>query len=58
LKEIVTLQLAPEGYNAFTNQELSRLLDTTVGDIEARKKRIKLRLRKLAASRSEEGKHV
>jgi DNA-directed RNA polymerase specialized sigma24 family protein len=58
LKEIVKLQLDPEGYNAFTNQELSKLLDTTVGDIEARKKRIKLRLRKLAGSRSAEAKHV
>jgi len=58
LKEIVKLQLDPEGYNAFTNQELSKLLDTTVGDIEARKKRIKSTLRRLAASRSAEAKHV
>lgn len=58
LKEIVKLQLDPEGYNAFTNQELSKLLDTTVRDIETRKKRIKSRLRRLAASRSSEVKYV
>jgi DNA-directed RNA polymerase specialized sigma24 family protein len=58
LKEIVELQLDPRGYNAFTNQELAELLSTTVPDIEARKKRIKSRLRKLAASRSREAKHV
>jgi len=58
LKEIVELQLDPQGYNAFTNQELTQLLGTTVPDIEARKKRIKSRLRRLAASRSAEAKHV
>ena len=58
LKEIVELQLDPEGYNAFTNQELAQLLGTTVREIEARKKRIKLMLRKLAASCSAEAKHV
>jgi DNA-directed RNA polymerase specialized sigma24 family protein len=58
LKEIVELQLDPQGYNAFTNQELAELLSTTVRDIEARKKRIKSRLRRLAASHSAEAKHV
>jgi len=58
LKEIAELQLGPEGYNAFTNQELAQLLDTTVGDIEARKKGIKLRLRRLAAPHKVEVKHV
>ena len=42
--EIVRLQLDPEGYNAFTNQELASLLETTVDDIENRKKRVKNRL--------------
>ena len=42
--EIVRLQLDPAGYNAFTNQELAELLDTSVGDIENGKKRVKNRL--------------
>jgi DNA-directed RNA polymerase specialized sigma24 family protein len=58
LKEIVELQLDQQSYNAFTNQELAELLGTKVPVIEARKKRIKLRLRKLAASRSAEAEHV
>lgn len=58
LREIVKLQLDPEGYNAFTNQELAALLSTTVGDIEKRKKRIKRMLRKLAVSLGLEAKHV
>lgn len=43
-KELVRLQLDPEGYNAFTNKELAELLDTSIGDIENRKKRVKNRL--------------
>ena len=43
-QEILSLQLSPEGYNAFSNQELAELLDTTVSDIENRKKRVKSRL--------------
>ena len=43
-QEILTLQLSPDGYNAFTNQELAELLSTTVSDIENRKKRVKNRL--------------
>jgi DNA-directed RNA polymerase specialized sigma24 family protein len=59
LKEVVKLLLDPAGYSAFTNQQLAQLLDTTVKEIENRKKRIKVRLTKLAASRSMEGaKHV
>jgi len=59
LKDIVRLQLDHKGYNAFSNQELAKLLNTTVADIENRKKRIKVRLRKLAASRStKEAEHV
>jgi DNA-directed RNA polymerase specialized sigma24 family protein len=42
--EIVRLQLDPEGYNAFTNQELATLLETSVDDIENRKKRVRNRL--------------
>lgn len=59
LREIVKLQFDPSGYNAYSNQELAQLLDTTVGDIENRKKRIKRMLRKLAASRNAaEAEHV
>ncbi len=43
-QEIVKLQLDDDGYNAFTNQELATLLDSTVADIENRKKRVKTRL--------------
>jgi hypothetical protein len=43
-QELVRLQLDPQGYNAFTNQELAELLETSVDDIENRKKRVKNRL--------------
>jgi DNA-directed RNA polymerase specialized sigma24 family protein len=59
LREIAKLQFDPSGYNAYSNQELAQLLDTTVGDIENRKKRIKRMLRKLAAHRNAaEAEHV
>lgn len=47
LKELLTVQLDPEGYNAYTNKELAALLDTTVDEIENRKKRLMNRLLKL-----------
>lgn len=43
-QEMLKLQLDPDGYNAFTNQELAQLLDTTVPTIENRKKRVRTRL--------------
>jgi DNA-directed RNA polymerase specialized sigma24 family protein len=59
LKEIVKLLFDPAGYAALSNQQLAHLLDTTVKEIENRKKRIKLRLTKLGASCNVEGaKHV
>lgn len=59
LEEIVKLLFDPAGYAAFTNLQLAELLDTSVKEIENRKKRIKLRLVKLAASCNMEGaKHV
>jgi DNA-directed RNA polymerase specialized sigma24 family protein len=59
LKEIVKLLFHAAGYAAFTNQQLAQLLETSVKEIENRKKRIKLRLAKLAAScNMEEAKHV
>lgn len=51
LLEIVKLQIQPEGYSGFTNIELAQLLDTTVSDIEDRKKRILNRFARLARER-------
>ena len=50
---LVKLQLDPEGYSAFTNQELGVLLDTTVADIENRKKRVKTRLLRIQKGNSD-----
>jgi hypothetical protein len=47
LKELLTVQLDPDGYQAYTNKELAILLDTTVDEIENRKKRLMNRLLKL-----------
>ena len=59
LKEIVKLLFDPAGHAAFSNQQPAQLLDTSVKEMENRKKRIKLRLTKLAASCNMEGaKHV
>jgi DNA-directed RNA polymerase specialized sigma24 family protein len=54
LKEIAELLFSPEGYTALSNQELANILSTPVRDIENRKKRVKLRLRNLAATMSPE----
>jgi DNA-directed RNA polymerase specialized sigma24 family protein len=47
LKELLTAQLDPDGYQAYTNKELAALLGTTVDEIENRKKRLLNRLLKL-----------
>jgi hypothetical protein len=47
LKELLTVQLDPEGFQAFTNKELAVLLSTTVEEIESRKKKLMNRLFKL-----------
>ena len=47
LRDILAAQLEPEAYNAYTNKDLATLLGTDVPDIENRKKRLSLRLRKL-----------
>jgi DNA-directed RNA polymerase specialized sigma24 family protein len=52
-QEMLKLQIDPEGYNAFTNQELAQLLDTTVAEIENRKKRVRSRLLSIRRSQSE-----
>lgn len=51
LKEILMVQLDPEGFQAFTNKELAVLLSTTVDEIENRKKRLMNRLLKLQTQR-------
>ena len=59
LLEIVRLQMEPAGYNAFSSQELAKRLNTTVVEIENRRRRVILRLRKLADARLiEEAQHV
>jgi DNA-directed RNA polymerase specialized sigma24 family protein len=50
LYELLHLQCEPHGYNGFTNQELAQILGTSVRDIEKRKKRIKVRLKKIAGA--------
>ena len=52
-QEMVKLQLDDDAYNAFTNQELAALVDTTVADIENRKKRVKTRLLRIRRRQSE-----
>jgi DNA-directed RNA polymerase specialized sigma24 family protein len=47
LKELLTVQLDPNGYQAYTNQDLAKLLGTTVDEIENRKKRLMNRLLKV-----------
>ena len=51
LLEILRLQMEPAGYNAFLNQELAERLNTTVVEVEHRRRRISFRLRKLADAR-------
>ena len=55
LEAILRLQLERDGYNAFTNLELARKLGVPVAEIENRKRRLKTRLKKLAAGRRTEG---
>ena len=52
-QEMLKLQLDEDGYNAFSNQELAQILDTTVADIENRKKRVKTRLLRIQRRQSE-----
>jgi DNA-directed RNA polymerase specialized sigma24 family protein len=54
-QEMLKLQLDDDGYNAFSNQELAQLLDTTVADIENRKKRVRTRLLRIQRRQSEGG---
>jgi DNA-directed RNA polymerase specialized sigma24 family protein len=47
LQELLTVQLDPDGYQAYTNKELAALLNTSVDEIENRKKRLMNRLLRL-----------
>ena len=51
LEAILRLQLEMDGYNAFTNLELARMLTVPVEEIENRKRRLKTRLTNLASGR-------
>ena len=49
LEAILRFQLEMDGYNAFTNLELARMLAVPVAEIENRKRRLKTRLNNLAS---------
>jgi DNA-directed RNA polymerase specialized sigma24 family protein len=51
LEAILRFQLEMDGYNAFTNLELARMLAVPVTEIENRKRRLKTRLNNLASGR-------
>lgn len=53
LRDLLSVQLDPEGYRAYTNQEVAVLLDTTVDEIENRKKRLERRLLKFMKERAD-----
>jgi DNA-directed RNA polymerase specialized sigma24 family protein len=44
VQELLMVQLDPEGYQAFTNQDLAALFDVTISEIVNRKKRLSRRL--------------
>lgn len=53
LRDLLAVQLDPDGYQAHTNQDLADLLGTTVGEIENRKKRLGRRLLRVHAEMRE-----
>jgi len=55
LEAILRLQLEMDGYNAFSNLELARMLAVPVAEIENRKRRLKTRLTSLASRRQLKG---
>ncbi len=55
LEVILRLQLEMDGYNAFSNLELAAMLAVPVAEIENRKRRLKTRLKGLAAGRRTRG---
>jgi DNA-directed RNA polymerase specialized sigma24 family protein len=52
LRDLLTIQLTPEAYQAYTNQEVGKLLDITVDEVENRKKRLQRRLLKFQKQRA------
>jgi DNA-directed RNA polymerase specialized sigma24 family protein len=52
LRDLLTIQLTPEDYQACTNQEIAKLLDITVDEVENRKKRLQRRLLKFQKQRT------
>ena len=56
LEELLIVQLDPQGYQAFTNQDLSALLDIPISDVVNRKKKLSRRLMRILAEQKAAGK--
>lgn len=54
VQEMLMVQLNPEGYHAFTNQDLASLLGISVTEVENRKKRLSRRLHRIHDTRQED----
>ena len=54
IQEMLMVQLDPEGYHAFTNQDLASLLGISVAEVENRKKRLSRRLHRIHDTRQED----
>lgn len=54
IHDMLMVQLDPEGYNAFTNQDLASLLGISVAEVENRKKRLSRRLHRIHDTRQED----
>ena len=54
LQELLMVQLEPEGYQAFTNRDLARLLEIPVAEIVNRKKKLSRRLHGIHAAAQED----
>ena len=56
LEELLIVQLDPQGYQAFTNQDLSALLDIPISDVVNRKKKLSRRLMRIMTEQKAAGK--
>ena len=56
LEELLIVQLDPQGYQAFTNQDLSALLDIPISDVVNQKKRLSRRLMRILTEQKAAGK--
>jgi len=54
IQEMLMVQLDPEGYHAFTNQDLASLFGISVAEVENRKKRLSRRLHRIHGTRQED----